>query len=453
MDVRAVETVDHYELGELIGHGGMSDVYRAVDLRDGKTIALKMIYKHLLQQPNNIERFSRIGDVMLGLRHDNIIRIQQYVCRPDLAYFAMEYLEGGTLQEKLHHYHSRVQSVRFPQILEWMLPICKAADYAHEQGLVHRDLKPSNILFRKSGSPVLTDFGLAFLIDQPRLSGSNTITGTPGYLSPEQAQGLPGARRSDVYSLGILLYELLTGRTPFDGSAVNVIMQHISEPPIPPSNFRKDLPQPIEKVVLCALEKAPHHRYRTAAALGDALKVVFEKASFNGNADQAAPQLEIEEHSTTEVSRPGPTVTNPGIPGKEAGMSSMMKSRVQKERATSMRVSLVASVMMFACLVALAWWGFATSGEDDIRPATVPRYGVGALVQVSVPGRASISVLQDCPGSAWKGVLGVVSDGEQGLVLERKGCEAEWWYSVELVGVNEPGWDGVGWVQEVYLRP
>jgi eukaryotic-like serine/threonine-protein kinase len=453
MDLSTVEMVDHYELGELIGQGGMSDVFRAIDVKHDKTVALKMLYKHLLQQPNSVERFSRIADVMLGIRHSNIIRIYDYVCRPDLAYFAMEYLEGGTLQDKLHHYRARVQSVSLSQTLEWILPICGAVHYAHEQGLVHRDLKPSNILFRSSGSPVLTDFGLAFLLDQPRLSGSNTITGTPGYLSPEQAQGLPGARRSDVYSLGILLYEMLTGRTPFDGSAVNVILQHVSEPPMPPSNYRKDLPKPIEKVVLRALEKAPHHRYRTAAALGDALKVAYEHAALNESVDQPAVQSRSQAQPSDPVRHSAPVISNPGAPRKESGMSSIMKARAQKKKAASKRISIVVSVVMFACLVALAWWGFTASSTGDVNPATVPRFGVGTLVRVSVPDRASISVLQDCPGGPWKGVLGVVLDGEQGFVRDRKGCDEEWWYSVELIGISDPEWDGVGWVHENYLRP
>src|SRR3990172_13085326 len=257
MNIGVGKTLGHYRLEALIGRGTQSvaDVYRGAHLTSGKPAAIKVVHSYLLDQPGFLERFKREAEALAALQHPHIVQLVEFVCQPDEAYLVMEYVGGGMMEARLEQLRLSQEEMPLDQVLDWMEAIASAVDFAHTRGLIHRDLKPANILFRETGEPVLIDFGLAHLLDHTRLSGSNAITGTPAYLSPEQARGFPGDMRSDIYSLGVILYEILTGQTPFQGNPVSIVFKHVSELPPSPRLFGRYLPPGVEAVVMRSLAK------------------------------------------------------------------------------------------------------------------------------------------------------------------------------------------------------
>ncbi len=209
------ELLESIKLKKIIGHGTMAEFtwlshHPCYPGNQGHPA-------HLLNDPTFVERFKREANILGELDHPHIINLYSYDFSNNQAYIVMEYLSGGTLADRMKEFHDRKEHIPLGEVLQIIEPIASAVDYAHEHDLVHRDLKPANILFRENDDAVLTDFGLAFMMNDPRLSASNTITGTPAYLSPEQAKGMPGDGRSDIYALGIILYEMFSGYTPFQG--------------------------------------------------------------------------------------------------------------------------------------------------------------------------------------------------------------------------------------------
>jgi serine/threonine protein kinase len=173
MIMNARQKIGPYRLEKQIGYGSMSDVYMATDERNERNVAIKIIHPYLLDHPGMLERFTREAEALKSLRHPNIVRIYEYINQPDMAYLVMEAVDGGTLEERMIEAQRNGRFIPPELILRWMVDICEAVDFAHSQGMIHRDLKPSNILFRRNGQPVLSDFGLAFLMHHPRISSSN----------------------------------------------------------------------------------------------------------------------------------------------------------------------------------------------------------------------------------------------------------------------------------------
>jgi len=477
MSDRSGKTLGHYRLETIIGHGSMADVYRATILGLDDTVAVKVIHPHLLEQPNLLERFKREAEAMASLRHPNIVHLFDFVYRDDIAYIVMEYLGGGTLEQRLTLAREAGNRLAPALVARWMTAIAGAVDLAHSHGLVHRDLKPANILFRETGEPVLTDFGLAFLMDQSRLSPSNSMTGTPVYLSPEQARGMPGDSRSDIYSLGVILYEILVGQTPFQGPTISVAMKHITEAPPSPRQLGRYLPPEVEGVIMRALAKSPVERYQSAGALAQAL-------------DTAVRQRERDAHSPEPVQPPGGSA-QPAAPSR-AGRDPIAKAAVSRAVTAAapqsrmapgsppanrhsapeparqalaarpevrphsagprLRQGLTALVVM-AGLAAFAAWSVAAGSETLQPPAAAPLFAVGAQVAVVVPGAGSTSVLRGCPAGFWLGVLGLATDGDGAQVTARQLCGNQWWYQVELPGDQTSAWDGVGWINGANLAP
>lgn len=433
------QTLDHYQLVRSLGHGSMADVYEAIDLHSSSPVAVKVIHPHLIRQPAFLERFRREAEVIAALRHPHIVRLNEFVCRPDQAYIAMELLSGGTLEAQLARSRQARQTVPLPVVLEWVTTVASAVDFAHSRGLVHRDIKPANLMFRSTGELVLTDFGLAYIVGQTRISNSNAMTGTPTYMSPEQARGLPGDARSDVYSMGVVLYEILVGEPPFEGSTISVAVKHITEAPPSPRVLGAYLLPEAEAVVMRALAKNPVERYQSAGALSHALRHAYERAT----AAETAARTARTAGTVAPVRRPSarpPVAPLPAAP--RAASSSPRDWR------------LVFSGLGFALAALLLIWAAVTAvPDDDERPTTSPRFGAGAQARLEVPGDTSTSLLRGCPTGLWLGVVGVASDGQAARVLDRRGCGGEWWYQIAVAGAATSEWDGVGWVDGAYLTP
>ncbi len=275
-----------YHILSRLGEGGMATVYKAGDLGLSRYVAIKVIRRHLLSDDEKsvefIERLEREAEAVAKLRHPNIVRVQFYGFDliHEVYYMVMEFIEGPTLAAHLKKRQTEGQPFTLTEITPLFNALTSAIDYAHTRRVIHRDLKPANIMFTDDGQVVLTDFGIARLLDAPGNTESGAIMGTPAYMSPEQASGQRGDERSDIYALGVILYELLTGRVPFaDNNPLAVLHKHLTEPPPRPTTFNPNLPEAVEQVILKALQKNPVERYRTAGTLAQALAQVVDTPS------------------------------------------------------------------------------------------------------------------------------------------------------------------------------
>ncbi len=446
------QTIGQYQLEELAGRGSMADVYKARHTVTGEVCAIKTIHPHLFNHGGSLDRFRREAEVMKRIHHPNIVRVEEFVVDGDNAYIVMEYLGGGTLELRLMEMARQRRPVSLEQADQWMQIICAAVDFAHRHGVIHRDLKPANIMFRDDGTPVLTDFGLVYWIDHPRLSGTGGLTGTPAYISPEQARGAPGDKRSDVYTLGVILYEMLVGQTPFQGGTLAVAVKHISELPPTPRVLGRHLPPGVESVVMRTLSKDPMERYQSAQLLAHALHVAVERA-------QAQPAARSEPDPTEPVpvrssSASLPSSARSGTPLEE--FSAYEDSEYAAPPSPRDRRAWLAPAAVLLGIVVLVvgiGWGATQLIEVSTPTAnTAPRFAVGSGVRVDGDGQASVSLLRGCPAGFWLGVLGVANDGDVGRILERRTCDGAWWYRLSIPEAADAEWDGTGWIAETYLH-
>jgi serine/threonine protein kinase/DNA-binding LacI/PurR family transcriptional regulator len=267
--------IDDFVIQDRIGQGAMAIVYKAFQPSINRYVALKVIRLDGSSQHEEFrQRFAREAEVIASLEHIHILPIYAYGISDDMAYLAMRWLRGGSLSELLRH--ERLPLDRTADVFK---QIASGLSYAHSKGVIHRDLKPSNIMLDDAGNAYLTDFGLAKLAESSaEITKSGTIVGTPAYMSPEQLRGEPLDYRSDIYSLGVLLYNMVAGRLPFDTSTsdlVSIIYQHLEKPPTPPSEFNPDVPPGVEEVILKALQKNRDDRFNSADEMARALNVAL----------------------------------------------------------------------------------------------------------------------------------------------------------------------------------
>jgi serine/threonine-protein kinase len=259
-----------YTLESSLGEGGMAAVFRSHHPQFDRPVAIKILPPTVGQDPGFRARFEREGRTIASLNHPNIIRVYDIDEADGLFYMVMDLLPGGTLEARL-----REGGLDRKWSTDVILKMAEALDYAHTRGVVHRDIKPSNILLDADGAPVLADFGIAKLVlaeGDPNLTGAGMVMGTPAYMAPEQLTGQPPDARSDIYSLGVVLYQLLTGHAPFTGDTTAVISGHLTRQPQPPRERVPDLPPSLDAVVLQALAKQPEHRFRSASVFAQALR-------------------------------------------------------------------------------------------------------------------------------------------------------------------------------------
>ena len=259
-----------YRIQDRIGSGGMAEVYRAEDRHLGRDVALKMLHRRFAQDPAFVERFRREASAAAGLQHRGIVNVFDRGEHDGTYYIAMEHLRGRSLNEVI----AAEGPLDPDRAMDYAIQILHAAGYAHRHGVVHRDLKPHNVIVTDEGLLKVTDFGIA-RAGASEMTETGSIMGTAQYLSPEQAQGHTAGPASDLYSVGIVLFEMLTGRVPFTGeSPVAIALKHLSEPPPRPSKLRPGIPPALDRVVLHALEKDPERRYASAEDFARALEEV-----------------------------------------------------------------------------------------------------------------------------------------------------------------------------------
>ncbi len=262
--------LDEYRLDTLLGQGGMARIYRGLDVRLKRHVAIKVIDVPFRTDSDYIARFEREAQAIAQLEHPHIVRLYRYGEANGLLYIAMQYIEGTNLGVILDNYRKDQKFIAPEKASRIVRDICLALDYAHSKGVIHRDVKPCNIMLDKQDRAVLTDFGLALLTE---VGTRGEIFGSPHYISPEQAiSSAKAVSQSDLYSVGIILYEMFTNEVPFDAKEpLDIAMLHITDPPPPPREFRPDINPELEAVILKTLAKEPEDRYPSGAALADAL--------------------------------------------------------------------------------------------------------------------------------------------------------------------------------------
>ncbi len=267
-----------YAIERRIGSGGMADVYLATDLQLGRSVALKLLYRRLAEDPELVERFRREASAAAGLQHQNIVAVYDRGEWDGTYYIAMEYLEGRTLKQLLQE-----RGCLDPdEAIDIATQILRALRFAHRRGVIHRDIKPHNVIVDDDGAATVTDFGIA-RAGASDMTQTGSIMGTAQYLSPEQAQGHAVSAQSDLYAVGVVLYEMLTGRIPFDGeSAVAIALKQVSETPLAPSAHNAAIPPALEQAILRALEKDPAARFADADELIAALEAARGAGSRDG---------------------------------------------------------------------------------------------------------------------------------------------------------------------------
>ncbi len=275
---------DDYILEEMIGEGGMAVVYRASQKSLNRSVAVKILY---YQEDNSLARFEREAKAIASLRHRNILIIYEYGEQDDMPYIVMEHVAGGTLEDRLTG-----APLAWQQVVELSIPIAKALHYAHQHGIIHRDIKPSNVLMPQDDWPVLADFGLVKPAGEEQgLTMSGTFMGTPSYIAPEQARDIEVDFRADMYSLGVMMFEMATGRLPFDYENPNkILLSHVMEPPPHPQDINPDCPSSLATIILKTLSKAAEDRYADMQALIEALNQVQPDAPSSTPSPKAAPQ-------------------------------------------------------------------------------------------------------------------------------------------------------------------
>ncbi|MEM7343854.1 MAG: FHA domain-containing serine/threonine-protein kinase [Chloroflexota bacterium] len=267
------QTVGKYELLETIGSGGLATVYKARQADLDRWVAVKILH---YKENQALARFAREAQSVARLRHRNIVIVYEYGEDGSWPYIAMEYIEGGTLEDKL----KKGEPLDWIKVIDLIIPVAEALEYAHSQGLIHRDVKPSNILLPQDDWPLLADFGLVKVTDtNENLTGPGMSMGTPAYVAPEQARGLEVDHRSDIYSLGVLMFEMVTGRLPFDYHNPNkILLAHISEPVPFVRKLNPNCPAALEKVIMQTMQKQPDDRYDSMDELIKALKDVLSSS-------------------------------------------------------------------------------------------------------------------------------------------------------------------------------
>ena len=345
--------ISRYEIRERIGVGGMARVYKGWDANLDRIVAIKILHEHLAEDSSFKERFEREAKLIASLNHPNVVQVYDFSVLDEggqmISYMVMPYIPGKTLKEILEEASERGERVPQERVRDILLDIASALQYAHSRGMVHRDVKPANILFDEHGRAVLSDFGIARLVESANLTQEGATVGTPTYISPEQAAGLPVDSRADLYALGVILYEMLAGEPPFTADTnLSLILKHMSEPVPSISEKMSANNSALDALIYKAMAKNPDDRHPDAQAFANDVVGIF-----GGDASRVGKSIistnEVKKVSLEDTQTLSPTETMKldaaALPQQHPGM---MRSPLGLAAFGLAIVALLAVIVLFA---------------------------------------------------------------------------------------------------------
>ncbi len=347
---------NRYRLTEQIGMGGMAIVYRAVDLRTGHNVAVKVLRPEYNEDSEFISRFQREAEAASKMTHHNIVNLLDVGMDGENRYLVMEYVQGKTLKTVIQE-RGKLSPALAGQIA---IRILSALEHAHRNGIVHRDIKPQNILVHADGHIKVADFGIARIANSSTLTKGDNVMGSVHYFSPEQAKGEGANATSDLYSTGVVLYEMLTGKVPYDGdNPVAVAMQHLHATPVPIQNLAPDVPPALVRVCMKAMEKNPAMRYQTARDMAADIRAALENR----------PERPIYPEKELEVQQPKPQMIKED-PGKTQNADTGRNKTRNTKRNRTWRI--VMTSILGLILVVVLFFGIRAIFDRVVTTATVP---------------------------------------------------------------------------------
>lgn len=360
---------NRYEILEVIGTGGMAVVYKAKCHRLNRYVAIKVLKDEYAQDEEFRQRFHDESQSVAMLSHPNIVAVYDVSRSGNIDYIVMELIEGITLKE----YLARRGPLSWQEVTFFSMQIAKALDHAHSRGIIHRDIKPQNIMLLRDGTVKVADFGIARHMAQQKTDNISEAIGSVHYVSPEQARGSHIDNRADLYSFGVVMYEMLTGRLPFEGdSAISVAVQHINSIPLPPSDYVPDIPPALEAITMKAMSPSLTRRYASAAQMYADLEHFKDDPSFKVefSPDDTVAYTEQEIDATRKISNPGEVRENSQHSGGRR------PSEDREERRSSVRTTLIFSIISVGIFIAGAIY-FAISiinpfGSDEAEVLRAP---------------------------------------------------------------------------------
>jgi serine/threonine protein kinase len=306
-----------YEIIDRIGRGGMAEVYRGYHPALDRYVAIKLLHPFLADDPEFKDRFENEARNVARLKHPNIVQVYDfdYDAESESYYMVMELIDGPTLKDRLFDLDMTGERFAIAESIRIIKSAGEALAYAHQRNMIHRDVKPANLMLDADGRVVLTDFGIAKIVTGAQFTASGGMVGTPAYMAPEQGLGEAGDERSDIYSLGVILYQLVTGRLPYDADTpLAIILKHVNEPLPLPSQFVPGLPDDLERIICLALEKEPENRYQTALQFAQDLDLLDETGHVRqgyevAKAQATTPTFPVASETPVFAQRPAPPAT------------------------------------------------------------------------------------------------------------------------------------------------
>jgi serine/threonine protein kinase len=398
-------TVGSYRITEKIGEGGMGSVFKGIDMMLEREVAIKMLRPELASQPQVVERFRAEAVTLAKLNHPNIATLYSFLRQGEDFFMVMEFVRGQTLDDAIR----RTGAMAFERAVPLLCQALEGIDHAHRMGIIHRDIKPANMMLTESGSIKVMDFGIARVLGSARLTRQGSIVGTIEYMSPEQVRGLESDARSDIYSLGILLYEMLTGRVPFSSdSEFDLMKAQIEEAPVPPRTFAAHIPLPLEQAIMRSLAKKPEARYQTAGEFRAMLLSTLGSVTSSHSASPvyAAPATRMMEKAGGASSEELPKETRlPSGPASSAG-GQLKETRLGQTSDVQVTPGYVTapnaaghtqpSRSQSSLLSALNWKHYAGAGAALVAAVAIPLALVGggdkpASTQNAAPAQPAVA--------------------------------------------------------------